>query len=228
MSPTVKGRGGAVSLSPGGVTIVVAVIGALGLILQAMIQRRGSSAAARDTPAPASNLHVVRRHQPSAPPRIRPGFSLYSVAAVAVVIGFVAGSLVAQSIVSSRLKAPSVRISTPRDGAVNQPNVISVHGTYTHLRKGQQIWGASRSAPKPSDKGFDLDPYFPEHYSYHRPCSTDQRGSFECPLVQLGREQDKGKTFEVLVLIGDAPCCIGPLPRGTVIGDVIKVTRSRT
>jgi hypothetical protein len=215
-----------VSLTTGEVAIVVAVIGALGLILQAMIQRRSFSAGARDTPGPASNLHVVRRHQPSAPPRTRPGFSLYSVAAAAVVIGFVAGSLVAQSIVSSRLKAPSVRISTPRNGAINQPNTISVHGTYTHLRKGQQIWGASRSAPKPSDKGFD--PYFPSHYSYHRACSTDPQGSFECPLVQLGREQDKGKTFEVLVLISDAPCCIGPLPRGTVISDVIKVTRSRT
>jgi hypothetical protein len=83
-----------VSLTPGGVSIVVAVIGALGLILQAMIQRRGSSAAGRDTPAPASNLHVVRRHQPSAPPRIRQGFSIYSLTAAAVVIGFVAGSFV--------------------------------------------------------------------------------------------------------------------------------------
>jgi hypothetical protein len=36
----------------GEVAIVVAVIGALGLILQAMIQRRSFSAGARDTPVP--------------------------------------------------------------------------------------------------------------------------------------------------------------------------------
>jgi hypothetical protein len=203
-----------VSLTTGVVNLAVAVIGAIAVLGAALIQRRGSMPPEPDTPVRSPTQ-----------PRARSRTTLYTVAIISLVVGFLAGSVVAQALVSSRLKMPAVHITTPRNGAVNQPNIISVRGTYTSLHKGQWLWSASRYAPDTHDPSFNA--FLPYSYSYHRPCSVLRSGTFTCETVQLGSPRDKGKTFEVLVMVSDAPCCVGPLPPRTLISDVIKVTRQR-
>jgi hypothetical protein len=161
-----------VSLTTGEVDLAVAVIGALAVLGAALIQRRGSTRPKPDTPV-----------QPSTQPQARPRTTLYLVAIIGLVLGFLAGSAVAQALVSARLKMPVVHITTPSNGAVNQPNIITVRGTYASLHRGQWLWSASRYVPDHQEPAFNA--YLPYSYSYHRPCSVLRSGTFTCETVQL-------------------------------------------
>lgn len=85
---------------------------------------------------------------------------------------------------------PTVKINDPAEGA-SVPYELDISGTATGLRPGEVVWL------------FDHQDRDPELYPEDFPCPVEEDGTWFCPDVIIGEENDD-RRYEVVAVIADA------------------------
>lgn len=136
----------------------------------------------------------------------------HGIGGVCLVVGALIGLV--PTFVSQTRGEPSVDIVSPQDGAVDQPYEVYVSGTYSGLSQGQTIWVANRTVANPGRYYVQLDP-----------CAKRDDGTFQCPLMHVGRAGSDNGRYQVLALIADGSVKSEGLRASAMVADVVTITR---